>query len=74
MSKQSATLPRRMTVLMVDDEPAVRLVCRRMLEHAGYDVQEAADMPEALAMLAEHGPVDVVVSDLQRAIDGEWSL
>jgi Response regulator receiver domain len=73
-SRRPATPPPRMTALLVDDEPVERQVCRRMLEHAGYDVLEAADMPEALATLAQRGPVDVVVSDVQKAMDGEWSL
>ena len=71
MSEPSATLSSRMRVLVVDDEPLVRRLSRRMLEHAGYEVHEAADAPEAIAVLAESGGFDVVVSDLQMPMDGE---
>jgi CheY-like chemotaxis protein len=71
MSEPSTTLPARMRVLVVDDEPLVRRLSRRMLEHAGYEVHEAADAREAIAMLAESGGFDVVVSDLQMPMDGE---
>jgi CheY-like chemotaxis protein len=71
MSEASAALSKRITVMVVDDEPAVRRLSRRMLERAGYDVHEAADPRAALAMLAELGRVDVVVSDLQMPMDGE---
>jgi len=51
--------------MVVDDEPLVRTLARRMLESAGYQVHEAADGLDALATLARLGRVDVVVTDLQ---------
>jgi CheY-like chemotaxis protein len=55
----------RCCVLLVDDEPGVRQLIRRMLERAGLDVVEAGSGPEALAAL-EQGAVriDLVLSDL----------
>jgi DNA-binding response OmpR family regulator len=50
-------------VLVVDDEPSVRLVCRVNLELDGYVVLEAGSLTQARAELAEQ-PVDVVVLDL----------
>jgi len=41
-------------VLVVDDEPGVRLVARRVLERAGFRVCVAVDGREALAVHAEH--------------------
>jgi two-component system chemotaxis response regulator CheY len=35
-------------ILVVDDEPAIRAVVRRMLEKGGYDVMEAADGEAAI--------------------------
>jgi CheY-like chemotaxis protein len=35
-------------ILLVDDEPSVRQIGRRILERAGFGVEEAADGPEAL--------------------------
>jgi CheY-like chemotaxis protein len=53
------------TVLVVDDEQAMRALTRRMLEGAGYQVYEAADGVEALATLAQGWPVDVIVTDIR---------
>lgn len=52
------------TVLVVDDEPLVRALSRRMLEDAEYQVYEAADGVAALALVAELGRVDAVITDL----------
>jgi two-component system response regulator MprA len=51
------------TVLIVDDEPAVRTSLERALRMQGLAVVEAADGSEALGRLAEHR-VDAVVLDL----------
>ena len=49
------------TVLLVDDDPAVRAVTVQMLESLGYSVEEAQDGIQALEKL---GPkIDVVVTD-----------
>src|SRR5215207_794389 len=56
---------RRATVLVVDDQPAVLTLVRRMLEAGGYLVYEAADGLEAIAALVDHAPIDIVVSDLR---------
>ncbi|MGH7523966.1 MAG: ATP-binding protein [Gemmatimonadales bacterium] len=53
------------TVLLVEDEAAVRLAARRMLERSGYRVVEAADGQAALTVAAGHdGPIHAVVTDL----------
>jgi two-component system cell cycle sensor histidine kinase/response regulator CckA len=54
-----------MTVLVVDDEHAMRALTRRMLESEGYQVHEAADGMGALDALAEGWPVDVIVTDIR---------
>ncbi len=52
-------------VLLVDDEPGVRTVVRRMLERAGYLVLEAEGGEAALAILdTEPGGVDLLLTDL----------
>jgi DNA-binding NtrC family response regulator len=50
-------------VLVVDDEPAIRLVCRVNLELEGYQVLEAGTLDGARALLAAE-PVSVVLLDL----------
>ena len=53
------------TILVVDDEVAVRRFAMRVLEREGYSVCEAKDGAEALEMVRA-GPVsiEVVVSDI----------
>jgi DNA-binding NtrC family response regulator len=58
------------TVLVVDDEPAIRLLCRVNLELDGYEVIEAGTLADARARLAETD-VDVVLLDLH--LGGERS-
>jgi len=50
------------TVLVVDDEPSIRLLCRVNLELDGFAVVEAASLDEARERI-EDG-VDVVLLDL----------
>ncbi len=53
-------------VLGVDDDAAdPRLLLRRALESAGFRVGEAADGPDALALLGGPDPFDLVTLDLQ---------
>ena len=51
------------TVLVVDDDPSIRMLCRLNLELDGWDVREAAGLPQARVQLAD-GAVDVVVLDV----------
>jgi len=53
------------TVLVVDDEPAVRHVITRLLSEAGYRVLTAMSGPEALDRLQEAGPIQVLLTDLR---------
>jgi two-component system, OmpR family, response regulator len=50
-------------VLVVDDDPSLRMLCRVNLEFDGHDVLEAASLAEARQRLAE-SPVDVVLLDV----------
>jgi DNA-binding NtrC family response regulator len=52
-----------MTVLVVDDDAAIRLLCRVNLELEGHRVLDAAHLGEARNLLAAE-PVDVVLLDL----------
>ena len=52
-------------ILVVDDEPAIRQLIRRLLVEHGYHVNEAGDGHQALEMVrAAPHRVDLVVSDL----------
>jgi two-component system cell cycle sensor histidine kinase/response regulator CckA len=53
------------SVLVVDDESAVRRFATRVLEREGYGVVEARDGAEALELIKQgSAPVEVVVSDI----------
>ena len=51
------------TVLVVDDEPNIRLLCRINLELEGYEVVEARTLAAARSAVEAH-EVDVVLLDL----------
>ncbi len=50
--------------LVVDDEPQIRALCKRVLQRDGYEVEEAANGRAALELL-ELGEFDVVITDLR---------
>ena len=50
-------------ILIIDDEPLVRAVLRRILERHGYAVMEAPDGRTGLA-LWRHTPGDLVLTDM----------
>jgi CheY-like chemotaxis protein len=50
-------------VLVVDDEPLVRMGTADMLEEMGHEVLEAANGNEALRLLDEHADIAAVVTD-----------
>jgi EAL domain-containing protein (putative c-di-GMP-specific phosphodiesterase class I)/CheY-like chemotaxis protein len=55
----------RGTVLVVDDEPRIRLTTHRMLSANGYRVLDAGTASEALQMVSTHGEqIDVVLTDM----------
>ena len=55
----------RETVLVVEDEHALRAVARRMLAGFGYRVLVASSGEGALAVLKEHAePIDLVITDV----------
>ncbi|QDV39181.1 response regulator [Tautonia plasticadhaerens] len=62
-------------ILIVDDEPNVRLMFRTTLAAGRYDVAEAADGEEALGLLHASRPFDLVLLDLRMPlVDGMETL
>jgi len=51
-------------ILIVDDEAAARAVATAMLEKQGHHCHTVADPKQALAACAQHGPFDVVITNL----------
>jgi CheY-like chemotaxis protein len=54
-------------ILVVDDEPAQRLLLRRIFEQAGHEVSDAGDGAAALRAVAESRP-DLVVTDMMMPV------
>ncbi|MBB3945058.1 PAS domain S-box-containing protein [Rhizobium skierniewicense] len=52
------------TILVVDDEPLVRMFAVEQLEDLGYTVLEADDGPSALAILNSERPINLLVTDV----------
>ena len=52
------------TVLLVEDEPAVRDVAREFLAAAGYRVLAAEDGERAMLIASREGTIDVLVTDI----------
>ena len=52
-------------ILLVEDEPSIRLLLVDSLEDAGFDVLEAANGDEAACLLVYPDDVDLVVTDIQ---------
>jgi two-component system cell cycle sensor histidine kinase/response regulator CckA len=63
-------------ILFVEDEDAVRGIAARLLRARGYEVIEAADGEEALALAEKHaGGIDLMISDvIMPGIDGPTLL
>jgi CheY-like chemotaxis protein len=57
--------PTRETVLIAEDEPLVRLLTKKVLEHAGYRVLVASSGAEALAIAGAFAdPIDLLLTDV----------
>ena len=60
--------PPRGVVLVVDDEPGVRALARRILEAGGYGVLEAGNGAEAMAIMNSTARVDFLIADLDMPV------
>jgi two-component system cell cycle sensor histidine kinase/response regulator CckA len=75
MHKLRSVAPRRtnpIRILIVDDEPQIREFVSRVLDDAGYQVTTASDGPGAIAVVAEHGAPDLLLTDFRMPqMDGD---
>ncbi len=62
-SRMMAAMPRRTTILIVEDEPALRQMYRSALAFAGFDVKEVGNGLDALRQI-DSDPPDAVILDL----------
>ncbi len=52
------------TILIVDDEPTVRMLVSDVLSEAGYEVLEADDGPSAVRILQSGRRIDLLITDV----------
>ena len=52
------------TMLVIDDEPAIRMIITEVLTEAGYRVTEATDGPSGLRIIQTGGRVDLLITDV----------
>jgi two-component system OmpR family response regulator len=64
---------RRLHVLVVEDEPALRLIVRRNLERRGIDVAEARTAADALEAIAAEAP-DLLLLDINLPDRTGWDV
>ena len=57
--------PKRRVVLVVDDEPVLRLLASEMADEAGFSPVEASSADEAIRLLEERDDVCLVFTDVQ---------
>ena len=64
--------PGRPVILVVEDEPLLRLNAVDMVEEAGFEAVEAADATEAVAILEKRLDIRIIFTDIDmpRGIDG----
>ena len=60
-------------ILVVEDDPNLRVVIRMVLERAGYEVDEAQDGAAALAAIGVEMP-DLVIADMTMPVMGGVEL
>jgi two-component system, cell cycle sensor histidine kinase and response regulator CckA len=63
------------TILLVEDEPAVRQLFAQALARAGYSVYEARNGQEAIKIFDEHGDsIDLLLTDMRMPYMGGAEL
>ena len=52
------------TILVIEDDPSIREIVRRTLDHEGYSVVTASTGSEGMELLALHPAIPLVITDL----------
>ncbi len=58
------------TILVIDDEPGVRVVITEILRRAGFETIEASEAEEGLCLVKEFAPLVVITDGLMTGKDG----
>lgn len=57
-------MPQAITVLVVEDEPLIRMDILEQLQDLGFDVLEATNATEAVTMLTANKDIQVMFTDV----------
>ena len=60
----SAAGPQTLVVLVVEDEPLIRMLAVDIVQEAGFDAIEAANADEAMRLLESRSDIGVVFTDI----------
>ncbi|MCB9565273.1 MAG: response regulator [Kofleriaceae bacterium] len=60
----------RQRVMVVDDDPSIRAICREVLEQAGYQVRDAGSAEAALAEARRFRPDLILLDVMMPVVDG----
>lgn len=63
-ASEAPRAPENRTIMVVDDEPLVRMVAVEILEELGYGIIEAGDGPTALRLLHGRNDIDLLITDV----------
>src|SRR5262249_36273805 len=63
VSERTAAMSRKLTILVVDDDPLVLTNMATMLEDLGHSVHEAPSALEALSILGREDAIELVLTD-----------
>ena len=64
MARRAVRAENGQTILVVDDEPSVRMLIADVLEELGFNVIEAPDGPTGLRELQSKARVDMLITDV----------
>ncbi|MDB5488635.1 MAG: response regulator [Reyranella sp.] len=56
--------PEKKIILVVEDEPLLRITAMDLVESCGFEALEATDSSEAMAILEKRGDVSIVFTDV----------
>ena len=73
MTLVGSAAPEMTTVLVIDDEAPIRLLCRVNLEAEGMSVLEAGDGPTGLAKAGDEHPDVILLDVMMPGLDG-WGV
>jgi CheY-like chemotaxis protein len=64
MNSGADPMGNRATVLVIDDEPMVRMLIKDVLEEVRYDVVDVADGPTGLKVIQSDSRIDLLATDM----------